>query len=194
MIAIFIPNNVVMQQIVFIHGGMLSKGPEELMEVMRHWEIDLFTPKQRWRDTLPGEFPDRTVIMPQMPAKELAHYGLWKLWFEKHIPFFDPEQLIVIGHSLGAMFLLKYLSEEQFSLPIAQLHLIAPVCDAEGLPEGDNYLGDFAYELENIAKITDCADTVHVWVSRDDAVVPYTHGLRIHAQLLGSELHVFEDR
>ena len=31
-------------------------------------------------------------------------------------------------------------SENQFPKKVAQLHLVAPVLDAEGLPEGDNYL------------------------------------------------------
>lgn len=89
-----------------------------------------------------------------MPNKNLANYAIWKMWFEKHIPFLDPEKLVIIGHSLGGMFLTKQLAENEFPIQISQLHLVAPVFDAEGLPEGDNYPGDFAYEVNDIKNIT----------------------------------------
>jgi predicted alpha/beta hydrolase family esterase len=43
------------------------------------------------------------------------------------------EKLIFIGHSLGATFLVKYLSENNMSRHIDALHLVSPVFDDEGL-------------------------------------------------------------
>jgi hypothetical protein len=60
----------------------------------------------------------------------------------------------LVGHSLGAMFLTKYLAENEFPIQISQLHLVAPVLDDQGLNEGDNYLGDFAYEVNDIKNIS----------------------------------------
>lgn len=102
---------------------------------MSQREINPFEEKKRRRLTLEQDLPDRQVIKPEMPNKNLANYAIWKMWFEKHIPFLDPEKLVIIGHSLGGMFLAKYFSENEFPFQIQQLHLIAPVLDAEGLPE-----------------------------------------------------------
>ena len=52
------------------------------------------------------------------------------------------------------MFLTKYLAENEFPIQISQLHLVAPVLDDQGLNEGDNYLGDFAYEVNDIKNIS----------------------------------------
>lgn len=183
-----------MKQILFIHGGTLAKDNQELLETMSKWDINPFKERKRRRDTLYKHFPDFTFIKPDMPNKELANYALWKMWFEKHIPFLDPEELIIIGHSLGGMFLTKYFAENSFPLPVAQLHLVAPVLDQEGLNEGDNYLWDFAYAEQDIAKIAGKAQHICVWASKDDDSVPYTHGVRIHQQIAGAELFLFEDK
>jgi hypothetical protein len=103
-------------------------------------EVNPFEEKKRRRMTLQEQLPEFKVIKPEMPNKDMARYSAWKLWFEKYLPFLDSEKLIVIGHSLGAMFLIKYLGENQFPLSISQLHLVAPALDEQGLNEGDNYL------------------------------------------------------
>ena len=46
------------------------------------------------------------------------------MMFEKALPYFGEEN-ILIGHSLGGSFLLKYLSEH-FLENISQVHLVAP--------------------------------------------------------------------
>lgn len=72
-------------------------------------EVNPFEEKKRRRMTLQEQLPEFKVIKPEMPNKDMARYSAWKLWFKKYLPFLDSEKLIVIGHSLGAMFLIKYL-------------------------------------------------------------------------------------
>ena len=107
---------------------------------MQTWEVNPFEEKKRRRLVLQERLPEFFVIKPEMPNKDMARYSAWRLWFEKYFQFLDAEELILIGHSLGAMFLVKYFAENKFPKKVAQLHLVAPVLDAEGLPEGDNYL------------------------------------------------------
>ena len=118
----------------------MIKDNDELLKVMQTWEVNPFEEKKRRRLVLQERLPEFVVIKPEMPNKDMARYSTWKLWFEKYFQFLDDEELILIGHSLGAMFLVKYFAENQFPKKVAQLHLVAPVLDSEGLPEGDNYL------------------------------------------------------
>ena len=143
-----------MKQLLYIHGGNLTKDNDELLKIMATREINPFEEKKRRRQTLQDRLPEFVVIKPEMPNKDMARYSTWKLWFEKYIPFLEAENLVLVGHSLGAMFLTKYLAENEFSIQISQLHLVAPVLDDQGLNEGDNYLGDFAYEVNDIKNIS----------------------------------------
>ena len=143
-----------MKQLLYIHGGNLTKDNDELLKIMATREINPFEEKKRRKQTLQDRLPEFVVIKPEMPNKDMARYSTWKLWFEKYIPFLDPENLVLVGHSLGGMFLTKYLAEDKFPIQISQLHLVAPVLDDRGLNEGDNYLGDFAYQVNNIKNIS----------------------------------------
>lgn len=137
---VFIFLYFIMKQVLFIHGGNLIKDNDELLKVMASREVNPFEEKKRRRLTLQEKLPEFTVIKPEMPNKDIARYSVRKLRFEKYLPFLDKEKLVLIGHSLGAMFLIKYLGENGFPFKISQLHLVAPALDNQGLNEGDNYL------------------------------------------------------
>ena len=183
-----------MKQLLYIHGGNLTKDNDELLKVMATREINPFEEKKRRRLILQECLPEFVVIKPEMPNKDMARYSTWKLWFEKYIPFLDPENLVLVGHSLGGMFLTKYLAENEFPIQISQLHLVAPVLDNRGLNEGDNYLGDFAYNVNDIKNISWKADKIVVRTSKDDPVVPYQHSVRIAWEIKNAVLKIFEDR
>jgi hypothetical protein len=50
--------------------------------------------------------------------------------------------------------LLKYLTENVFPKNIKQLHLVGTVLDEQDLPDDDNYLGDFVFDITKIPTIT----------------------------------------
>ncbi|MDR0860065.1 MAG: hypothetical protein LBO09_03640 [Candidatus Peribacteria bacterium] len=77
----------------------------------------------------------------------MAYYWARKIWFEKIFPYLNNEGTILIGHSLGAMFLLKYLSENTFPQPLSQLHLISSSIDEETGYQEKHYLGDFVWDF-----------------------------------------------
>ena len=88
-----------------------------------------------------------------MPNTRNAKYSEWKVWFEKYFQYiadmsptelstldrieqkkYQPKtKLILVGHSLGATFLVKYLSEHFFPRHIDALHLVSPAYDDTGL-------------------------------------------------------------
>jgi uncharacterized protein len=59
--------------------------------------------------------PSYEIVLPEMPDPENPHYKEWKRTLNG---VFDSvnDDLILIGHSLGASVLLKYLSEEKVNL------------------------------------------------------------------------------
>ena len=64
------------------------------------------------------------VRCPKMPDEDRPEYGAWRDRIARELAAPDGE-VILVGHSLGASFLLKYLSEEKVEKPVAGMFLIA---------------------------------------------------------------------
>lgn len=131
------------KQIILIHGGDTFDTYEEYLEFLKDWQIDFERIRQRkkdWKETLAeklgGEYE---VIAPKMPNKQNAKYLEWKIWFEKVIPYLEAE-VTLVGHSLGGIFLAKYLSENQFPKRILGVFLVAACYDDKNF---DYSLADF---------------------------------------------------
>lgn len=125
-----------------------------------------------------------------MPAKNNAKYFEWKIWFEKSFQYLK-DDLILIGHSLGGIFLAKYLSENDFPVKIKQLHLVAAVYEHEDEHE---QLADFKLK-EFPGKLVDKEiPEIHIYHSTDDTVVPIIESEKYHQQIPGSHFHKFTDR
>lgn len=128
------------------------------------------------------------VRYPKMPNEGSPEYAAWSHQIAKELAALDGE-VILVGHSLGASILLKYLSEEKLEKPIAGVFLIAPpywgaedwqVSEYE-LPE------DFASKLPE-------ALPLFFYHSRDDEWVPFAH-LELYAEkLLQATIRTFDDR
>lgn len=119
-----------------------------------------------WKDHLKESFKnDFDIIQIPMPNKFFANYNYWKIMFEKALPYFWEEN-ILIGHSLWWSFLLKYLNENALK-NISQIHLIAPaVFDSE---EEKLWSFEFKKSLENFKTI----ENVFIYFSYDDFVVSF---------------------
>jgi len=175
-----------MKQIVLIHGGTDFRTYEEFISQLKSEPVDIteFQPKQRWRNTFAERLgPNYQVLTPTMPNKENAHYEEWKIWFEKMSPFLI-DGVILMGHSLGGIFLAKYLSENTFPKKIGATVLVSAPYNSEGL---EPPLGDFQLTrpLENLAKQSPVIYLVH---GGDDPIVPFSHAQKYLAQLPNAKL------
>jgi predicted alpha/beta hydrolase family esterase len=153
------------QQILFIQGG--GEGAyEEDEKLVAYLRSSLGTVYE--------------VRYPQMPGESDPDYELWKAQIRKELAVLQDE-VILIGHSLGSSFLLKYLAEEKIEKAIAGIFLMAtPYWGGDGwqyegyerivLPEG------FASKLPGGAPI-------FLYHSRDDEIVPFVH-LALYAEKL----------
>lgn len=95
------------------------------------------------------------IIKPRMPLQDNARYEEWKIHFKNYFPQLK-NNLILIGSSLGGIFLAKYLSENKFPKKILSTYLICPPCE-NNLPKED-LVGGFKLKsdlslLEKIPKI-----------------------------------------
>lgn len=139
---------------------------------------------KRWKDHLQTDLGDDFMIVrPDMPCAKNAKYTEWKIWIEKIIPFLQND-IIFIGHSLGANFLAKYLAENTVPCDVAQVHLVAGCYGSRG---GFILSGS----LENIQK--QCAN-IFIYHSTDDPIVPYSDALKYQKALPQAQLISFSDR
>lgn len=184
-----------MKQIIYIHGWSRFPDNESFCKDLEKKEYNPFEDKKKWIDWLTTQTQwVYQIFKPTMPNKYGASYKAWKIWFEKTFPYLNDEDLILIGHSLWWNFLLKYLWENSFPKKIKQLHLVAAVVDESDRPVDKQYLWDFAFDINTIAKLEDIAEQIFLYHSTDDPTVPYSHAKKIQSYLPKAKLITFTDR
>ena len=182
------------QQVMHIHGGSAFDTYEQYIENLKKWsyKIDSSDRLQRWSWNYYNFLNPDTylVIQPEMPSKQNAKYLEWKIWFEKSFEFLE-DGIILVGHSLGGIFLAKYLSENSFPFTITQLHLVAPVYSHEN---DDEQLADFRLAKFPGTLLEKEIPEIHIYHSKDDTIVPFEESEKYHKHIPNSQLHVFEGR
>jgi predicted alpha/beta hydrolase family esterase len=180
------------QQVVVIHGGDVFESDEAWLESLQEKKEPRFETMmdEDWKDTLQGDLGDAyEVVIPSMPNKQNAKYNEWKIWFEKHIPHFD-EQIVLVGHSLGGIFVAKYLSENEYPKQIKATFLVAAPFEMSGM---DYSLADFAVE-EDLSLFEKQGGDINVYHSKDDPVVPFADFEKYQEALSGADTRAFEDK
>jgi len=182
-------------QIIVIHGGDVFNTYEEYLVFLKSREIDFERYRTHWKDwkaTLDEKLgKEFEVILPTLPNKMNAKYLEWKIWFEKFVPYFEPE-VVLIGHSLGGTFLAKYLSENDFPKKIRAAFLVAAPYDYDSRG-GTNDLGDFALS-KDLSKFNEQAGKIFIYHSKDDPIVPLTDSEKYKRSLPQAEMVIFEDK
>lgn len=184
------------QQVFVMHGGDTHATYEEYIESLKKELIDpadfmvvVGAEEKKWKKTLAQRLgPDFEVILPMMPSSLNAKYLEWKIWFEKFIPYLH-DGVIFVGHSLGATFFAKYLSENLFPKKIKGLFLIAPAYD----DTGSSYsLADFILPVD-LTQIQQQCMRVFIYHSKDDPVVRFDDFAKYTKALPAAQGIVFED-
>ena len=103
-------------QIFIVNGGMTFKNKKDYFHFLKNRKVSI---KKRisWSDDFLKKSLGKNfkIIKPRMPLQDNAKYKEWKIHFEKHFPQLK-NNIILIGSSLGGIFLAKYLSENKFLL------------------------------------------------------------------------------
>jgi len=178
-------------QIVLIHGGTTFKNQKDYLRFLKTRPVSIGK-RIRWNeDYLDKKLgKDFEIIRPGMPLKENAKYDDWKIHFERFIPFLR-NNLILIGASLGGIFLAKYLSENKFPKKIFSVYLICPPFD-DTLPEED-LVGGFKLKPD-LSLIEKNARNLYLLFSRDDNVVPVSHAPKYAAKLKKANIIIYASK
>ncbi|MBP9779880.1 hypothetical protein KBD33_04655 [Candidatus Gracilibacteria bacterium] len=184
-----------MKTLIFIHGGMSFTSQEEYLSWLQSdytsWCTEKWTPgKKKWKTEAARKWTELggTVYIPEAPNELNAKYNEWKIVFDTVFSL-DEEPLILVGHSLGGCFLLKYFSEttehgllrtSQGQRKIDQIHLVA-ACLSEG---------DFTLPA-NYESLQQLGNRVHIWHAEDDDIVPFSVGQELSLLLPDAQTHFF---
>lgn len=159
------------RQVIIIHGGTTYASYEEYLRDLKRAKIDFERLMQRgWKDSFATKLGKGfQVIQPKMPNPSNATYAEWAIWFRKIVPFFTDE-VVLVGHSLGGIFLAKYLATHTLSKKISAVILIAAPFESTS----EETLGDFTLP-RSLKKFAHQAGHIFVYHSVDDPVVPIAH-------------------
>lgn len=180
------------QQILIINGGSTFLSNKDYISHLKSKEIDLERLKARkdWKDSLQEELGERfEVFVPKMPNVTNARFEEWKIWFERIIDKFD-ENIILIGHSLGGIFLAKYLSENKSLKKIKATILVAAPFDDK---DGKESLSGFNFST-SLKGLIEQGGKIYLIQSKDDQVVPIGELEKYRKALPEAETLILEDK
>lgn len=157
-----------MKQVCIVHGGSTFESEREYLEDLGALEMSYkrLLYGRRWKNWLGEQLTGYDVLMPEMPNKAYAKYEEWALLFSKVVPFLRKDA-ILIGHSLGGIFLAKYLNERP-NLHFSKVALISAPFDSAT----SESLASFSLP-EDLDKLSNRADSFALFHSRDDKVVAF---------------------
>lgn len=178
-----------MKQVLIIHGGNSFNSYDSYLQTLKNTTIDYDRLKlqKKWKPWIAEQLPGADVLLPTFPNGSNAVYDEWKIYFEKLLPLLG-DDVRLVGHSLGAMFLAVYLNENPLPRPVRQLILIAGGYD----DDTNEDLGSFA--VKTAKNVASSAQEIHLFHSKDDPVVPFVELAKFQADIPTATAHIFDDR
>src|SRR3989344_3374819 len=178
-------------QILMIHGGMTFKTQKDYLKFLKTRNISL-EKKIRWADDYLDKKlgKDFDIIRPRMPLQDNAKYEDWKIYFERFIPYLK-NKFILIGCSLGRIFLSKYLSENKLPKKALSVYLVCPPYDdtliGEDLAGGFNLKSDISLLEKNCKNL-------YLFFSKDDDCVPVSHADKYAKKLTNANIVIYNSK
>ena len=180
------------KQVVIIHGGTTFTTYRDYIKYLetRELSLDRIRPALDWKATIGTDLgKNYDVIAPKMPNNTNAKYKEWKIWFER-ITHLLGDEVILVGHSLGGVFLAKFLSESNLPAKIKAVFLVAAPFDDSDIEDED--LTEFKLP-KSLANISSQASKIYLLHSKDDPVVPFSHLEKYSQALPGAKKVIFKN-
>lgn len=178
-------------QIFMIHGGMTFKNRKDYLHYLKTKEVSV-EKREKWAEGyLDKELSKKfQIIRPHMPLSENAKYEDWKVYFERHFPYLR-NNIILIGSSLGGIFLAKYLSEHKFPKKILSIYLVCPPFDNTCFHE--DLVGGFRLK-SNLSLIEKNSKNLALLFSKDDDDVPVSHAEKYRKKLKNPRIIIYKSK
>jgi predicted alpha/beta hydrolase family esterase len=184
------------KQVFYVHGGDSFAKREDWLQYLKTakiWDLPGSVTVSSWKKNLPQDLGEEyEVFMPSMPNKQNAQYEEWKIWFERYFAYLR-DGVILVGHSLGGMFLAKYLSENTPPISISVLYLLAAP-GGEYLDEQGADCTSFKFPASLVTNIAKTAQNIEIWHSEDDFVVSVAEAYWYKKHLPEAKLRNFKDK
>ncbi len=180
-----------MQELLYIHGGMTHANQRAYLRWLKTREVTI-EKKLAWNDAYLDQSLGRKVqiIRPRMPLQDFAQYEEWKLHFERFLPKLKND-LILVGQSLGGIFLAKYLSENRFPKRIRATYLVCPPYDNSLTKE--TLAGGFRLQ-SNLTLLEKQSGRLTLMFSRNDDVVPVQHAEKYRKKLPNTKIIIYKNK
>ncbi len=178
------------KQVVVIGGGDVFKSYKEYISYLKNIKLDFNKLKiKRWKETLAENLGNNfEVITMRMPNPANAKYKEWKIIFDKLKPLLK-DNVILLGHSLGGIFLAKYLSENNFPKKIKGTFLISAPYEGKNT----DYLADFKLP-KKLDKLRSQGGEIFLYHSKDDSLVLIADFEKYKKALPEAKVAVFRNR
>lgn len=177
-------------RVFFIHGGETFKNRKDYLHFLKTRKVSI-EGKKYWiedvKKKLGGNFE---VIIPRMPLQDNAKYSDWKVHFERYLSQLK-DNIILIGISLGGIFLAKYLSESKFPKKILAVYLVAPPFD--NTLKGEDLVGGFKLKSD-LSMIEKNCKNIKLLFSKDDDCVPISHAKKYEEKLKNTKIIIYKSK
>jgi len=184
------------QNIILVGGGDSFSNREDFLKYLRTCDVRDYptgNPRKIWKLWVKEQLGQEYYFdIPSMPNAHNAKYDEWKIWFERHLAVVE-DSMTLVGLSLGAQFLAKYLIENEVKQEIKGLFLLAGPCGYFDDPDGMD-CATFGFDDADLPKILTKVQNITIMHSTDDSVVPYEHALKYKSALPEAELVTFTDK
>lgn len=178
-------------QIIFIHGGMTFKNRKDYLKFLKTRSVSLGKREKLNREYLDKKLgKEYEISRLQMPLVENAKYEEWKIHFERYIPHLR-HGVILIGNSLGGIFLAKCLSESKFPKKIRAVFLVCPPFD--GSLSNEDLVGGFRLR-SNLSLLDKCSKNLYLMFSEDDDIVPAEHAEKYRNKLPNANIIIYKSK
>ena len=177
--------------ILHIHGGMTFKNQRDYLRFLKTMKISL-----EKRISWTGEYLEKNlgksfkVISPRMPLQDYAKYADWEIVFQRYLSLIKTP-FILIGKSLGGIFLAKYLSEHKLSKKALSVYLVCPPFD--NTTQGEDLVGGFRLK-KDISLIEKNCKNLYLLFSKDDNVVPIEHAQKYKTKLNKAKIIIYNSK
>ena len=170
---------IIMKTAILIHGW-----PDK----DRYFNLETPSPSNaQWFPWLQKQLLLNDIVAqaPEMPDAWEPEYEKWKTTFEQ---FAVDEQTVLVGHSCGAGFIVRWLSENRITA--GKVILVAPWIDPLDEKELDNGFFNFVIDPSIVSRVK----SIDILYSTDDDL-PMIESVKILQKVLPSSvMHEFHDK